>query len=44
MTTGESNDENESTASNERFALFMKSMGAERVKRMGMPQELASVS
>ncbi|KAI1653396.1 NAD(P)-binding protein [Daldinia decipiens] len=43
MTTGESNDENESTASNERFALFMKNMGAERVKRMGTPQELASV-
>ncbi|KAI0845888.1 NAD(P)-binding protein [Daldinia vernicosa] len=43
MTTGESNDENESTASNERFALLMKSMGAERVKRMGTPQEVASV-
>ncbi|KAI0381300.1 NAD(P)-binding protein [Hypomontagnella monticulosa] len=43
MTTGESNDENESVASDEQFALFMKSMGADRVKRMGTPQEVASV-
>ncbi|KAI1464898.1 NAD(P)-binding protein [Daldinia caldariorum] len=43
MTTGDSNDENESVASDEQFAAFMKGMGAERVKRMGTPQELASV-
>ncbi|KAI8959176.1 NAD(P)-binding protein [Daldinia sp. FL1419] len=42
MSTGESNDENVSTPQDERFALFMKSLGAEKVKRMGTPQELAS--
>ncbi|KAI1372076.1 NAD(P)-binding protein [Hypoxylon crocopeplum] len=43
MTTGASNDENESTASSADFAMFMESLGAKNVKRMGTPQEVASV-
>lgn len=43
MTTGGSNDENESVSSDEQFAQFMKSLGAGRVKRMGTAQEVASV-
>ncbi|XXH01645.1 Vacuolar protein sorting-associated protein 74 [Hypoxylon texense] len=42
MTTGASNEENESTHSPEEFAQFMAGMGATNVKRMGSPQELAS--
>ncbi|KAI1475900.1 NAD(P)-binding protein [Daldinia eschscholtzii] len=42
MATGASDDGNESAAANERFAVFMKSVGAGNVKRMGTPQELAS--
>ncbi|KAI1103714.1 NAD(P)-binding protein [Jackrogersella minutella] len=42
MTTGASNDENESTEGEE-FVKFMESMGAKEIKRMGTPQELASV-
>lgn len=43
MTIGTSNDENESAPSEEHFAKFMESLGAKMVKRMGTPQELASV-
>ncbi|KAI1801239.1 NAD(P)-binding protein [Daldinia bambusicola] len=43
MTVGESNDQNESTPEDERFATFMKNSGIEKVKRMGTAQELASV-
>ncbi|KAI0886598.1 NAD(P)-binding protein [Annulohypoxylon maeteangense] len=43
MTTGESNGENESTASNEQFGKFLESMGGRILNRMGTPQELASV-
>ncbi|KAI0114175.1 NAD(P)-binding protein [Hypoxylon sp. NC0597] len=43
MTVGASNDENESAPSNEHFAKFTESLGAKMVKRMGTPQELASV-
>ncbi|KAI4860678.1 NAD(P)-binding protein [Hypoxylon rubiginosum] len=42
MTTGASNDENESTHSPEEFTQFMAGMGATNVRRMGSPQELAS--
>ncbi|KAI2627747.1 NAD(P)-binding protein [Hypoxylon sp. NC1633] len=41
MTTGTSNDENESQAS-EDFRLFLESIGVKKVKRMGTPQEIAS--
>ncbi|KAH9904334.1 NAD(P)-binding protein [Xylariomycetidae sp. FL2044] len=42
MTTGTSNEENESVAADDKFAKFMASMGVPHVKRMGTPQELAS--
>ncbi|KAI1412099.1 NAD(P)-binding protein [Hypoxylon sp. FL1857] len=44
MTTGPSNDENVSVAPpNEHFAKFMESLGTKIVKRMGTPEEIASV-
>ncbi|KAI1773177.1 NAD(P)-binding protein [Hypoxylon cercidicola] len=42
MTTGLSDEKNESTHSPEEFSQSMASMGAKTVKRMGSPQELAS--
>lgn len=44
MTAGPSGDDNQNTTYEaERFQKFMASLGT-RVKRMGTPQELASVS
>lgn len=44
MTTGASNDENESSHDAEGFRGFMEMMGVKVVKRMGTARELASVS
>ncbi|KAJ3560057.1 hypothetical protein NPX13_g9439 [Xylaria arbuscula] len=43
MTTGASNDDNQSNYDIEGFRAFMQSMGVKTVKRMGSPQEIASV-
>ncbi|KAI0835902.1 NAD(P)-binding protein [Hypoxylon sp. FL0890] len=43
MTTGGSNESNESAPWDEHFAKFMKDMGIPKVKRMGTAEELASV-
>ncbi|KAI1080931.1 NAD(P)-binding protein [Whalleya microplaca] len=43
MTTENSNAENESAYDPERFQKYMVSMGAQVVKRMGTPQEVASI-
>ncbi len=44
MTTGNSNDANESSCDVDGFRAFLGSMGVTTVKRMGTPRELASVS
>ncbi|KAI3331019.1 NAD(P)-binding protein [Ustulina deusta] len=43
MTTGNSNDANESSCDVDGFRAFLGSMGVTTVKRMGTPRELASV-
>ncbi|KAI2466172.1 NAD(P)-binding protein [Annulohypoxylon bovei var. microspora] len=43
MTTGASNDDNESPAANELFGKHMEDMGARILNRMGTPEEVASV-
>ncbi|KAK5625127.1 hypothetical protein RRF57_000843 [Xylaria bambusicola] len=43
MTTGASNDENQSSYDIEQFRAFMQLTGVKTVKRMGSPREIASV-
>ncbi|KAI0516934.1 NAD(P)-binding protein [Xylaria bambusicola] len=43
MTTGASNDDNQSNYDVEQFRAFLQSMGVKTVKRMGSPREIASV-
>ena len=44
MTTGSLDDESQSNYDVEQFRAFMQSMGVKTVKKMGTPQEIASVS